>query len=138
MFFDFIGRTVGAIFGIFRPQISDGSLNQSHLAIATYGYHIQSQLLHIPDHWGWFSPGPPRLQVAQGAIFALLNVGLSYSYMVFGACLIILMHSQQRSIGVAIGVITALYRASLAFFWVLVCFADHRKPDLVWGDWVVQ
>ncbi|KAI1769160.1 hypothetical protein GGR53DRAFT_228507 [Hypoxylon sp. FL1150] len=31
------------------------------------GYHIQAHVLHIPDRFGFFSPGPPALQMRQGS-----------------------------------------------------------------------
>jgi hypothetical protein len=42
-----------------------------HLAIGRRGYLIQSDVLHIPDRFGFFSPGPPGLQALQGADFAM-------------------------------------------------------------------
>lgn len=48
---------------------SRGNLNPKLLAITTKSYRIQSQDLGIPDSWGFFSHGSPRLQVCQAARF---------------------------------------------------------------------
>lgn len=57
----------------FAPEVSsNNTLNQTHLSIATKGYWFQSHILKIPDRYGFFSPGPPRLQVHQGVSFLIL------------------------------------------------------------------
>ncbi|CAH0033461.1 unnamed protein product [Clonostachys rhizophaga] len=38
----------------------------------SYGYDIQSRVLGIPDKYGFFSQGPPRLQEFEGTLFAVL------------------------------------------------------------------
>jgi hypothetical protein len=53
-----------------RSDVIDHSLNPVRLAIARRGYLIQSDILHIPDRFGYFSPGPPRLQAFEGGMFA--------------------------------------------------------------------
>jgi hypothetical protein len=30
--------------------------------MATRAYYVQSEIFHIPDHFGFFSPGPPPRQ----------------------------------------------------------------------------
>ena len=69
---DLVHNAVRAIKGFLKPQVVDGRLNPVRLAVATRGYWIQSHVLHIPDRFGWFSPGPPRLQVHQATSLAFL------------------------------------------------------------------
>jgi hypothetical protein len=70
-------RSLVAIKKFFGPQRIDGQLNPVHLGVAAHGYWIQSSVLHIPNRFGFFSPGPPRLQVFHGALFAFISFSLS-------------------------------------------------------------
>ncbi|RYP65286.1 hypothetical protein DL770_009032 [Monosporascus sp. CRB-9-2] len=54
-----------AVKALLSPQIIDNRLNPYYLAVATRAYWIQSHILRIPDRFGFFSPGPPRLQVLE-------------------------------------------------------------------------
>ncbi|KAK6954768.1 hypothetical protein Daesc_004737 [Daldinia eschscholtzii] len=49
--------------------IHNNTLNPVRLAVGARCYRIQSRLLRIPDRYGIFSPGPPRLQVYQAGRF---------------------------------------------------------------------
>lgn len=76
---------VEAIKGLFSPQIAtDSRLNPHHLALATRGYRIQSRVLHVPDRYGIFSPGPPRLQVHEGSTFFVMILMLVLTAPWFG------------------------------------------------------
>ncbi|EQB58403.1 hypothetical protein CGLO_01351 [Colletotrichum gloeosporioides Cg-14] len=67
-----IASTINQIFG---PEIgADYRLNTAHLAIATRGYYIQTEIFRIPERFGVFSPGPPRLQAHQGFLFVIQTV----------------------------------------------------------------
>jgi hypothetical protein len=65
------------------PQISAMVLRtySYYLAIAGSGYRTQSQSLHIPDRFGFFSSAPPRLQVEEGAFFAQMLTMICYAIM---------------------------------------------------------
>ena len=59
------------------PAVSrSGQLNPKRLALATRGHWIQSRILHISDRWGFFSPGPPLLQIQEASIFIFLMIFL--------------------------------------------------------------
>ncbi|KAI0508778.1 hypothetical protein F5B22DRAFT_649673 [Xylaria bambusicola] len=51
---------------VWGDQVVNGQLNPVLLDIANRGYYIQSEVLHISERYGIFSPGPPRLQVYEG------------------------------------------------------------------------
>jgi len=61
---DLTSSILEAITAPFTPHMIAFNIpNSVHLAVATIGYWIQSQQLKIPDRYGFFSLGPPRLQV---------------------------------------------------------------------------
>ena len=49
------------------PSVIDGRLNQPRLALAIQCYWFQSRILRLPDRFGFFAPGPPRLQVEESS-----------------------------------------------------------------------
>ncbi|KAG4432041.1 hypothetical protein IFR05_012480 [Cadophora sp. M221] len=54
---------------IFKPQVSaSNTLNPTLLAIGQRGYEMQSKYLMIPDQYGLFTSGPPRLQAVLVAL----------------------------------------------------------------------
>ena len=54
------------------PSVIDGRLNHVRLALATWCYWIHSRIFRIPDRFGFFSLGPPRLQVEESYIFVVV------------------------------------------------------------------
>lgn len=61
-------QTIKMLFG--REVLNDPPrLNPALLAFAVNAYRIQSQILRIPDRFGLFSAGPPRLQVWEADMF---------------------------------------------------------------------
>ncbi|KDN66254.1 hypothetical protein CSUB01_06769 [Colletotrichum sublineola] len=57
---------------LFAPQVVNNQLNPVHLAIGIRCYQIQTEILGIPEQYGLFSSGPPRLQVLQGSTIPFL------------------------------------------------------------------
>ncbi|CAG9937308.1 unnamed protein product [Clonostachys rosea f. rosea IK726] len=56
-----------------RPMRLDSDGPNIPMPSATsYGYDIQSRVLGIPDKYGFFSQGPPRLQEVEGTPSAVL------------------------------------------------------------------
>jgi hypothetical protein len=129
-----------AIKAFVGPQITkDNGLNPVHLEIATLGYRIQSHMLHIPDRFGFFSSGPPRLQVYKGALFASLIVMLVYS--IFWGALIVflsLFRVDPPPIWRLVVAMVALMVGTLAVCWVMACFDKYRAPDYDGGDWKLR
>lgn len=126
-----------AVKGFLGPGISNGRLNPVYLAIVTRGYWIQSHVLHIPDRFGFFSSGPPRLQVHQSASFAFLTVGVAFS-IVWGPLTVLLAKLMGRPISRLAGAMGFLQIAVVAVIWALACFDHRREPDYDWGDWKLR
>jgi len=58
--------------GATLPAVFAGQANDPvFLATATHSYRLQSQL-HIPNRFGFFSSGPPHLQVYETGV--LINI----------------------------------------------------------------
>jgi hypothetical protein len=83
--------TIGLFFSM--RQTINNRLNPVYLAIAASGYQIQSQLLHIPDRYSFFSSGPPRAQVEEGAAFAQLFTLICYT--ILGGWFVVLRGSSR-------------------------------------------
>lgn len=120
------------------PAVIDGRLNQSHLALATRCYWIQSRILRIPDRFGFFASGPPRLQVEESGI--LVFVVFVTCHLVFYAGLAVYLVSllgnrPVKSFAALMGLICL---TPLGFVWIHLCWSSRRHPDYVWKDWKVR
>lgn len=76
-------------------------------------------MLHIPDRYGYFSPGPPSVQAKEGAFVPFMVIALSFANFV-GAVIFILMKNQGKPNANMVPVISlAAAVADIAFVWVL-------------------
>lgn len=73
----------------FACETFNNRLHAVLLSIATIGYRIQSQSLHIPDRFGFFSSGPPRLQVQEAKSFIELVSFISFQVVSVGVSLFV-------------------------------------------------
>lgn len=125
------------IITLFSDQVTaSNSLNPAHLAIATKGYWIQLSLLGIPDQYGFFSRGPPRLQVFQGFYLTIICIWMicvicSGAFLAF----IVSMNPNHEPIWKLILFMMTCTIGILALIWVEQCLHDRRSPDYVWEDW---
>lgn len=86
--------------------------------MANRGYYIQSKILHIPDLFGFFSAGPPSLQVKDAESFTRLVAYLS-----------------------TLGTLEALILAYLwrdgSFEWFMVYDLLTINCELIVGVWII-
>lgn len=137
-----LSNTRAVLKAFLAGEIIDNNLNPVHLSVAAAGYRIQSQSLHIPDRIGFFSPGPPRLQVRQAAAFMFPVFGTCVSVYFSGVLILFLklcgIPISQR-LGVAFLLMTV---ASPVFYavlmWVMVCTDPRRAPGYEWEDWKLR
>ena len=124
---------------VFAGQIVNNQLNPIHLAVATTGYRIQSQSLQIPDRFGIFSPGPPRLQVHEGLAFITM-VALICLTLVLDAfnVLVCSLYGQPncRKLGAIFPPLILV--PGFAFFWIAAVYDRRRVPRYEWADWKVR
>ncbi len=118
---------------LFSPQFIDGQLNPVHLTIATQGYWIQSSILRIPNQYGFFSPGPPRLQVHQGALFGVLSFHFGI-LCILGASIVFWVGARGDPVLPLASAMVALVVGAAASIWVAACYDCRRSPDYDWGD----
>jgi hypothetical protein len=123
---------------LFVGDIVNNSLNPVRLAIGTRGYRIQSQTLRIPDRIGFFSPGPPRLQVSEAASFIMLVLHTCLG-VIAGACVVFM----TRLLGLpnafkAGAVFLAFVVVQNGIIWVMVAYNPRRAPEYDWGDWKLR
>lgn len=108
--------------------------------MASRCYKIQSQTLHIPDRFGFFSLGPPRLQAHEAGAFGfviILGLGLS---IVLGSFILLwvklVMGRPVFMLAVALLVFNVF---TVAFCWTVQCFDPRRAPDYDWGhNWKLR
>lgn len=55
-------------------------------AIGRHGFRIQDEVLRVPLRWGFFSPGPSRLQAMEGCLFASLLATVFAVAVILGVC----------------------------------------------------
>ncbi|KAI0010056.1 hypothetical protein F4779DRAFT_327188 [Xylariaceae sp. FL0662B] len=117
------------------PEVINNRLNPVHLAIGTWGYWIQAHILHIPDRFGFFSPGPPPpLQTWQGALFVQAAVRLVPANLI-AASTCVLWKVNGLPISRIAGGFLAIDALTIAFIWALTLFDSRRAPDYDWGEW---
>ncbi|KAI1170909.1 hypothetical protein F4777DRAFT_88206 [Nemania sp. FL0916] len=128
----------GIRWSLWSRQVINNQLNPICLGIGTRGYRIQSEILHVPERWGIFSHGPPRLQVYQGQAFmgccaivafiAILNLLADFVLFKLGRIgtfhVVILIGVDLCGITSWAGVIYEAMRRS-----------PQRRPGYVWDDW---
>lgn len=137
-----LGNFISKMFVIpkqaFAGEIVDNRLNPLHLAIATTGYRIQSRILQIPDRFGFFSSGPPRLQVQQGLLFIVGACKASFDT-VFLALVVLLCYvnglPNYRRIA---AVFSVMVISQVVMIYALGCWNPRRAPGYVWEDWKLQ
>jgi hypothetical protein len=121
----------------FSPQVNAyKTLNPVHLTFATKGYWIQSHILCIPDRYGFFSPGPPRLQVHQGFLSNVLLLMIVCDIF-FGLATVFWMSSKpdHKPIWKVVVFMVAVVGGVVATIWVMECYGKRRAPNYEWDDW---
>lgn len=111
--------------------IPSSKLNSFFIYIATRGYLVQSRLFRIPDGLGFFSTGPPRLQVnqAQKFVFFVSHVAmmcpllsiLTWAFYVHGTSILGLFLFAF-----------AWFALVWAAFYYTVCNDPRRDPNYDW------
>jgi hypothetical protein len=115
--------------------VINNTLNPWHLSFATSAYIVQSTKIHIPDHLGFFSRGPPRLQVDQTACFAaIIFIALFMTGVAaWSSLMLLLLRSTVKMKFVA------AYSGMLVCFivgmWAITLGDEARKPGHLWRDW---
>lgn len=133
MMMTFIGDFLLAVREIFRGANFDGMAlpNASYIAVAVSGYQIQSQLLHIPDRFGIFSPGPPGLQEVGGGLFTLTMIPFGFAA-ILGALTVWMAKNMGKStpgkLIIAFLIITVV---PFVLVWVF-CWCNPRRAE--WKD----
>jgi hypothetical protein len=119
---------------------ASGNINQNHLAISAYCYHIQSETFRIPDRWGWFTPGTPRLRAWQAAflILPIMNMTIMGSLHLFAAVMIV-RSDESVYLKVILNVLF-LVMETLVWItsWLMVLWDPRRDPDYRWRDWNIR
>lgn len=122
----FIGTILAAIGAIFVPRNPNEPINPYSLAVSTSGYRVQSQVLHIPDRFGYFSPGPPSVQVKEGAFVTFLTIALSVANFM-GAIIFFFLKVQGNPNANMMPVISmAATVIVIVSIWLLACIKRHR------------
>jgi hypothetical protein len=123
---------------VFQEEVVDNQLNPKLLALATICYRIQSAVLRIPDRFGWFYPGLPRLQVFQAYHFVLIST-IQAVFFPYGL-LTILFFKYLGCPDFRTKALTVL--ASTAsmpfFFWFLFLYHYSRSENYRWPDWKMR
>jgi hypothetical protein len=121
---------------IWSDQVVNGQLNPVLLDVANRGYYIQSEVLHISERYGIFSPGPPRLQVYEGqasvvAYYIVLYIGAALAFFYF-----LLRKLGKFHTGLyAIPLITFTF--ILVELYIALLCPPQRAPGYVWDNWEV-
>lgn len=124
-----LGKSLALTKAFSAGQVVNNQLNPLYLAIATTGYRIQSNTLHVPEYFGLFSSGPPRLQVHQATVFVVMVIATACSLAIWGWTLVIFRISGVTGMkliksGSIMLATTAVYVIAM---WVLVCCYRRLK-----------
>lgn len=132
MLHDLISNILAITQGVFAGEIVNNRLNPIRLAIATTGYHIQSRTLHIPDLIGFFSSGPPRLQVHEATCFILVVCWVCFSIISSSLLVSMVRLAGKPNSGKFGAVLSSITIAEVAFFWIVACYDRRRAPGYDW------
>lgn len=119
----------------FAGEVVDGRPSPPLLALATAGYRIQSQTLQIPDRFGFFSPGPPRLQVSEASLFVATIITTSFF---IGLTTLVLLFYKLGGLPHFPSVAAVLYSmivVQVLATWMIGCCDRRRAPGYTWKDW---
>ena len=138
MLHNFISNILVITKTVFAGEIVNNRLNPIHLAIAITGYRIQSRTLYIPDQIGFFSSGPPRLQVHEAAVFIFLIIGSCIS-IILGGFIVFFVKLYELPNPLKLGaVMLSVIVIQIIIVWVSVCCDRRRTPGYDWEDWKLQ
>ncbi|KAI1801650.1 hypothetical protein F4811DRAFT_555645 [Daldinia bambusicola] len=121
---------------LFHDDVIDHQLNAVRLAVGSRAYGIQSRVLGLPDRYGVFSPGPPRLQVYEARRFLATAFALGYlNAAVWLPALLLLKFAGGGEVGGAVLMIAAMESVVVGVFWAAAVKDPRRRPGYVWRDW---
>jgi hypothetical protein len=135
---DIFSKSLAAVKGFWAPDVVDNRLNPVHLAVARHGYWIQLHILHIPDRFGFFSSGPPRLQAYEGASFATLVICYGLLIIWGGFSVLLLNIGGFPNTRLMMTVMAVALVTSMVPILGLARFGRRRAPDYDWGDWKLR
>ncbi|KAI0879471.1 hypothetical protein GGS24DRAFT_439621 [Hypoxylon argillaceum] len=115
-------------------QVVNGQLNPIHLALGVRGYHIQSEVLRIPNSQGIFSPGPPRLQVYEGQAL-VIACGIVAFFAVLDSFISYMLYKMGGLTAPVAAIIVSLFSVVVALMYYALRFPPQRSPGYVFEDW---
>ncbi|SPJ74918.1 uncharacterized protein FTOL_04649 [Fusarium torulosum] len=119
------------------PEPYHSIISSRTLSMATRAYYVQSKIFHIPDQFGFFSPGPPpRQEFEVERVIGLLVLLSIIGTMEVVALLVSLLtgNFEWEFVRVCLG----FNCIPVEFFWALACYGPRRDPDYDWGSWEVR
>lgn len=120
---------------VFAGEIVNGRLNPTRLSNATTAYRIQSRTLRIPNRAGFFSSGPPRLQVHEATCFVLVVCCVSFSHISSGLLSLVLKLQGRPNSVYLLAFIWSFAVVQIFLSWFVVCHDRRRAPGYEWRDW---
>lgn len=139
MFGEVIGSIVAVYKEAFAGQVINNRLNPLHLAVATTGYRVQSQTLQVPDRFGFFSPGPPRLQIHEGLYFILVVGSICLSLIGDAFCVFVCnLHGAPTCQKLGAAYLLTLVVPVVIVLWIAAIYDPRRVPGYEWEDWKVR
>ncbi|EHK21331.1 uncharacterized protein TRIVIDRAFT_223103 [Trichoderma virens Gv29-8] len=103
---------------MFSPAITRNQPNPVYVEMAARCYHIQSRVLHIPDRFGYFLPGPPRLAAQDAFAFALIFFTFGLPLAAFAICWVVFKSVRQEILLGTIGYLVMCFML-LVLLWAV-------------------
>ncbi|KAF5606842.1 uncharacterized protein FSUBG_5678 [Fusarium subglutinans] len=101
-------------------------LDPRKLKMANRGYYIQSKILHVPDQFGFFSAGPPWLQVMDAECFTRVLAYLAIVGTLEALILAYLWRNESFEWFVVYEFLVINCELIVAI-WIIVCVAHYTK-----------
>jgi hypothetical protein len=119
------------------PEPYHSIISSRTLSMATRAYYVQSEIFHIPDRFGFFSPGPPPRQEfgVERVIRLLVGIFIMGAMEVVAILASLLIGNFEWEF---VRVFLGLNCIPVGFFWALACYGPRRHPDYDWGSWEVR
>ena len=119
---------------IYAGEMINDRPNPFYVNLASTGYRLQSVTFRIPDQYGFFSAGPPRLQVDEASACLLLITIICISA-IFSSSLLLLFRIAKKpcsSCIIALFVVSTIIEAGTV--WISLCHDPRRGKGHDWGQ----
>ena len=119
---------------IYAGEMINERPNPFYVNLASTGYRLQSVTFRIPDQYGFFSAGPPRLQVYEASSCLLLIAIVCISALLFSFSLLLFRIAEKPCSSGIIAIFVVSTIIEVGMVWISLCHDPRRGNGHHWGQ----